>query len=567
MKKCVKINIRVINKKEFFMNENPGETPNPLNNNPDNMPNDEPLDANPSEPLGDVTEPEEIIESTSVEESETSAEERPVSEGINEPKTDNEPADKPESVSIAVEEFVDEQIAEQSKPSEPEAVEAKAEQVEVTSETPKPVAAPVVNTRVESLDPTGRPMEKPAEVASEVKPRKNKRGLVFMILGCIFLLGAVAAIVAAVMLSQKKSDPVAAAMQKIMSGNSPKNVAIDGDINILINDTSSPIKRINIDLDSDTVVGSMINTSSAVLNITDQSDKDYSVEFEEIYVSDEDLYFKINKATELIEEDHFFDLFAPQSTDSKCIADESGETKCETEATDCIDADGTDCIVEDENVSTAGGYNIINDSMTGVLVNLVEAADGKWIRISSDVLKQSSGIYMNSGSSITCVTDLVNDVNKNSNSAIEIYNKYPFINSTDKNVIIASKQNPIFQISLDSKNFTNYLNAIQNTELARSLNDCMGWGNNAAVTENDVSVVVNNMPDIYAEVDNNDNFTRLYLESDINNGAANVTIDLGFSYPTNVNVSEPVEYTNYEDLIQTLFTGIYDNTSNPVPAN
>ena len=78
------------------MNENPGETPNPLNNNPDNMPNDEPLDANPSEPLGDVTEPEEIIESTSVEESETSAEERPVSEGIDEPKIDNEPADKPD---------------------------------------------------------------------------------------------------------------------------------------------------------------------------------------------------------------------------------------------------------------------------------------------------------------------------------------------------------------------------------------------------------------------------------------------------------------------------------------
>ena len=514
------------------MNENPGETPNPLNNNSEPMPSEEPLDANPSEPLQDVNEPEEIIESVSVSKTESDTE-------------------KPEAVKIAVEEHTENQVSDPT----PERVEIKEEQIEVSTEAP----APETNTTVESLDPTGRTMEKPSDALNETAPRKSKKGVIFAILGCIFLLGAIAAIVAAMMLTQKKTDPVFAAMQKIMSGNAPKNIAIDGDINILINNSSSPVKRINVDLDSDTVVGSMINTSSAVLTITDQSNNDYSAKFEEIYVSNDDLYFKISGASELLQDEFFLNLFTPTSSTTNCVADESGMTNCNVEVTDCVNDDGTDCIVVDGQAISSSNYNATSNTMTKMLVGLVEAADGKWIRISSDVLKQAGGAYVDTGSNISCITNLVSDVNKNSNSAIEIYNKYPFINSTDKNVIISKKQNPIFQVSVDSKNFTEYLNAIQNTELARSLNDCMGWSNNAAVTESDVSAIVQQMPNIYAEVDSDNNFTRLYLESDINNGVATATIDLGFSYPTNVNVSEPVEYTNYEDLIQSLFSGIYDN--------
>ena len=303
------------------------------------------------------------------------------------------------------------------------------------------------------------------------------------------------------------------------------------------------------------VVGSMINSSSAILNITDQEDNDYSVEFDEIYATSGDLYFRIDGVGSLLEDSNFLDLFTGNTT-TNCVDDGDGMTNCEPTVVDCADANETDCIVVDGEVTST---DTLSSGITDMIAGIVKAADKLWIRISTDVFDSTVKGYVDSTSSVTCVTDLISDVNKNSNSAIEIYNKYPFIKSTDKNVVISSKNNPVYQISIDSKNFTEYLNAIQNTELAKTLNKCMGWNNNAAVTESDVNKIVSKMPKIYAEVNSNKDFTRLYLESDINNGVASATIDLGLSYPTNVNVSEPVEYTNYEDFIRTLFSGIYSN--------
>ena len=375
------------------------------------------------------------------------------------------------------------------------------------------------NTTVESLDPTGRPMEQPTQVVEP--PKQKKTGLIIaIIVGLVVLIGGVTAAVVIAM-NMKKDDAVLAAMQKIMSGEAPKNVAIDGDINLLSNNPDSPIKRINIDLDSDTVVGSMINTSSAVVTLTDQSDKDYSARVDEIYAAHGDVFFKVEGVTALLEDSNLLNVMMGDTTGS-------------------------------DDATT------MNNQIMNTIVGVIEAADGVWLRVSLDDLQMTNSSGLLGSSNISCITDLVSDVNKNSNSAAEMYNKYPFITSTDKDIIVTAKQNPIYQISVDSKNFTNYVNAMQNTELAKSLYSCMGWNDNADVTEEDVEKVINAMPKVYAEVDHENNFTRLYLESDLNNGAANATIDLGISYPTNVNVTEPVEYTNYADFIQTLFTSMYN---------
>ena len=91
------------------------------------------------------------------------------------------------------------------------------------------------------------------------------------------------------------------------------------------------------------------------------------------------------------------------------------------------------------------------------------------------------------------------------------------------------------------------------------------------------------MPRTYVEVDHENNFTRLFMESEVGSTAddcdcpsdanclvecpssdnsISITIDLGFSYPTNINVSEPVKYTDFKDVIQTIFTGIFENVQN-----
>ncbi|MBQ3433386.1 hypothetical protein IJG22_03800, partial [Candidatus Saccharibacteria bacterium] len=120
-----------------------------------------------------------------------------------------------------------------------------------TTEPAAPTSAPV-----ESLDPTGRPMEQNVATAEPVK--KSKAGIIAAIVaGCVLLIGGIIAAII-IMMGANKGDAVAAAMQKIMNGEAPKNVAIDGTIDILLNNENIPFKRININLDSDIMVGSMI---------------------------------------------------------------------------------------------------------------------------------------------------------------------------------------------------------------------------------------------------------------------------------------------------------------------
>lgn len=434
-------------------------------------------------------------------------------------------------------------------------------------EEPTPVSDspvnPVVNetaapaepnaTPVESLDPTGRAMEQKTEPVQP--PKKSKMGMIIGVaVACLLLVGGIVA--AIVMMNLNKTDAVAAAMQKIMSGEAPNKVAIDGDINILLNDDTAPIKRVNINLDSDIMVGSMINTSSAVLSFTDRNDKDYSMKFEEIYAANGDLFFRLTDAKKAIEESGILNLTNNPTPTTNCIEDESGATNCETPiiTTDCA-AEGAaeDCITTETGSEVVETSPLINNA----LVSVIEALDGVYLRVSADEMNLLKN--QNAGNSdISCVTDLVSNLDKNTNSAIQLYNKYPFVQSSNEKIPVASKQNPIYQIWLDSEAFTNYVNEMQNTEIAKALYSCLKWDNKATITNEDVMEITNEMPAIYAEVNENNEFTRLYLETDINDGAATATIDLGFSYPNNINVSEPVEYKDFAEHIQTIFKSMYN---------
>ena len=377
------------------------------------------------------------------------------------------------------------------------------------SAAPVETMAEVREIAVDSLDPTGRPMAQ--TVVVQEPPKKKKTGLVVaIVLALLVLIGGITAAVVVAMNALKKPDVVAMAMQKIMAGEAPKNVTIDGTIDILVNNPGSSIKRVNVNLDSDVVVGSMINTSSAVLTFTDKYNKDYSVKFDEVYAAQGDLFFKIEGATAALEE--------------------SG---------------------------------ILNTLMNGVeamtdgVLSVVEQVDGAWLRLSNADADTLNAVQLDT-STISCVTDLVSGINKNSNSAAELYGKYPFIASTTDGVIIASRQNPVYLVGIDSENFTEFVNSIRNTEMSSELYNCLGLRDNVNITEEDIVELIEAMPDVYAEVDSENNFTRLYLETDVNDGAATAVIDLNLSYPTNVTVSEPVEYTDFSDVIQTIMTTMFN---------
>lgn len=427
----------------------------------------------------------------------------------------------------------------------------------VTSEEPAAPTEPVP-----PISPIDRPMEKAAP--AEVKPKKKKTGLIAGIIAvvAVLLIGGIAAAVAVIMLN--KTDPVTAAMNKIMAGNAPANVAIDGDINIAINDEFSPISNVKIALNSKMIASSAINNSVANVTATIRNVGDFNIEFDEVYAGNGDLYFKIDGATSAIENSGILYLLnlANQvpgvvdcGEDAVCQTTEIKELTC-TESEECnlTEIDDTELNVLD------GGQNVLDEDTIAYfasLIDIVEVIDGEWLKVSVNELNMLSG-GMTAGSDISCITNLVSDINTNSNSAAELYSKYPFISSTNENVRLASKNYPIYQVTIDSEKFANFVNSIQNSEMTANLYSCLGWTDNVSVSDDDVAEIVSAMPKIYAEVDGDNNFTRLYLTSDLNDGEATVTTDLGFSYPTNVNVAEPEEYQNFSDVIQEIMSSMYN---------
>lgn len=425
-----------------------------------------------------------------------------------------------------------------------------------------PVTSATPVEPVQPISPTDRPMEKAAPV--EVEPKKKKTGLIAGIIAAIavLLIGGIA--VAVAMMTLNKTDPVIAAMNKIMTGNAPANVAIDGDIDIAINDDSSPISNVKIALNSKMVASSAINNSVANMTATVRNVGDFNIEFDEVYAGNGDLYFKIDGATSAIEGSGILYLLnlANQmpdvvdcGEDAVCQTTEIEELAC-TEGEECslTEIDDTELNVLD------GGQNMLDSdtiSYFASLIDVVEVIDGEWLKISVNELNMLSG-GMAADSNISCITNLVSDINTNSNSAAELYSKYPFISSTSENVQLASKNYPVYQVTIDSENFANFVSSIQNSEMTANLYSCLGWTDNVGVSTDDVAEIVSEMPKIYAEVDGDNNFTRLYLVSDLNDGEAMVTTDLSFSYPTNVNVTEPEEYQDFSNVIQKIMSSIYN---------
>lgn len=476
------------------MNDNPGDTPNPLNPGQDIKPSPQPSPAQPAQP----TQPTQTIQ-------------------------DVQPA------------------------------------------SPAPATAPVADVDggplVESLDPTGRPMQKAAETTEAPKKKKKVGLIVGIIIAAVVLIGGGIA-AALIIMNMNKTDAVSAAMNKLMSGDGPENVVADGTIDILPNDANSPFSRVSIALNSGVIMGSNINTSSAVVTIVDSSNNNYSVEFDEVYAANGDLYLKVDGATAMLE-----DLQNLIISQSYPLEDPYILEDCATDDTDCIELRDTKC-AEDENGAMVcdvvdveeidANEDLISggDLLSGGLLDVIETIDGEWIKISTeDMGLLTDGLT--SQSNFSCISNLVNDINKNSNSAIELYNKYPFYSSTSENLVVASKNNPIYKLVINADNFANFVNSINNSVLSSDIYTCLNLDDNVSMTSEDIAEIVKQLPEMYVEIDANNNFTRFYTKTETEEGAE-VIIDLSFTYPSNINVSEPVEYVDFMDIMQEIMLSMFD---------
>ena len=112
-----------------------------------------------------------------------------------------------------------------------------------------------------NLDPTNRPMEKASVITQPPKRNRKKTGLIIgMVVSLFIAVGCGVAAVLIFMNNGNKEDPVAMAMSRVVNGEAPKNVGIDGTINIEVEDQTSSISDLEISLKGEMNAVSMMNS-------------------------------------------------------------------------------------------------------------------------------------------------------------------------------------------------------------------------------------------------------------------------------------------------------------------
>lgn len=483
-----------------------GETPNPLN---PNLHEPEALDANPSEPLAVV---EEAIEKAEPVVSEPAVEpvvEESVAETVVEEPVVSEPVVEEPVMTTTVEESVATAVAE--------------EPVEET--VSKPAAA----------DPLSRPMEKaPVIVAPTAEPKKKRKWPIAAAIICLFI--AVCCGVTAVLLTLNKNsgDAVTMAINRLINGETPSNVAIDGKINFKVNDITSPISEVNIELDMESVYSSMINSSVANVTVATRNGGDATFEFDEVYGANGDLYFKVDGATEALQ---------------KIIDNIEYANPTVGEGANCANDLADNCLETIEEETSAA-------ETLSLFMGVTTMLDGEWIRVSVDEIIEMSNKATES-SDTSCLIDFMSSIKNNSHRVTGVYKNNQFIISDSENLPIARKNNPLYKVSIDDKKFISFVDDMQNIDLTKDLYACLGY-ENESVNNDNVAEDLKNLPDLYVEIDGNYNFTRLYLQTKTDDGGIEITADLDFNYPTNINVSEPVEYRDFSEVIQEIFSSLYE---------
>lgn len=536
------------------MEEKPEGTPNPLNPNTESAM----LDANPSEPMGatDSTTIDEILgeAATPVETAAPTEKATPIeitTEKVNPVETAAPAAltvnvpPRPANPARPVDPMIPVRPA--TEMPQPEMSRPVVETPQPTPEVPQPItetfqpaaeAQPMgVVTNMDgtvpaqNIDPMSRPMQKAVEQLPP-KPKKKKTGLIIGMIISLFVAIGCGVAAALIFANSNKTDPVMAAVDKLMSGGAPTNASFDGTIDLDITDASSPFTDVKIILRGDAVLKSMINSSQATLNANLKNGGSFSVDISEVYAANGDLYLKIEGITNALDSQH-----ALSSTLT------SGDDEYYEEV---------DCLVED-GCSTGAETA---ESLAATL-EILEVIDGEWVRIPTSSVGTVVPSLTTTESDLTCWVNLAKDAGGNSNSISSIYGKNPFITSTSENLSVVSEKNPIYRVLINGEKLTGFLNEAQNLSVMDNFASCLGY-ENGITSENAIEKSLQSLPEVYVEIDEEHNFTRLYIKSTSRGDSTKVTVDLNFTFPANVNVPEPVEYTEIETLLQEIVIKMYE---------
>lgn len=427
---------------------------------------------------------------------------------------------------------------------------APATQPIAATTQPVATAQPVAPTQTQPATSVSVGEQLSAELAKEdlkasdsvVEPKKKSKKGVVIALVILLLLAAIGGAVAAILILKPfgGKDAVPAAISKLFSSDRPKNVAASGKITATFGD-SSDVASLDVDFTSGLNTVSTEQYASATVTATFADESTFQFDANEIHVANGDLYLKVSGIAEALN-----NYQSQTLEETNCLEDESGMTNCEaTEYIDCIDETGEGCVVASPSESILD------------FIGVFEVIDNEWIHISSTSFSTITDT-VSLDSPAQCLIEAAGNLGEYASNLSTIYKDNPFVTYSTDNLKIAQKKNPLYLLSFDANMLAGFVNAMPTSGFMNEMLACMdGEATNKDVTVADMEKIIAKLPVIYVEIDDQDNFTRVYLKGDSEDGSSTGIADISLSYPSAITVDEPEEYLELNSILAQLFSGFY----------
>ena len=354
------------------------------------------------------------------------------------------------------------------------------------------------------------------EKAGPKKPRVWVGILIGIVIAAI--IAGVATVLALTLL--KPVDAVPAAVSKLISENRPKYLALKGEVDIINNNSATEPAKMVIDFDSAFDSKTLGNFVTAEVTATLKDGSKFEFVADEVRTDDGDLYLRLDGVSDGIKK-----LYG---TVTNCA---EGDTNCTTGA-----------------ISTS----------TQMLNSAFEVIDGEWVRIPGSDFSVTNNL-IEVDNTAQCMIGALGNLSSYNGDIAALYQANPFVNYSTDNIGIAKKSNTLYHLTLNEQTLTNFVNSMRGNGFKNELIACMGGkATNQDLTVAEVTEIAKQFPDVYAEIDGQNNFTRVYLTATSEDGMMRATADLDLIYPTSINLEIPTDYMDVNLVIQkglSAFTG------------
>ena len=416
-----------------------------------------------------------------------------------------------------------------------------------------------VNQNINQITEQNNLVAKDSIVEPAGKGKNKKHWLVIGAITLVIIAIICGATAIAIAVLTNNEDRVTKAVDKLLTGQAPSIIGVNGKITgaTKMNDgveTLLPVSNPSVEIKFDGTfdLKSSMNKVEAEAKVSYSDDKDnqISIKVNELTNKDGNTFFKISGVSDL-----FNRLTSASYTDTSSTDDDDDDMYSGDYATDCSSSDETDCIT-----STNTSTNILGAYGSG----LFDAVEDEWILISGDFAEAMSEATVFDNTS-TC---LINAFGTLPEYAKDIANKYkanPFITYSTDNLKISKRKNNLYKLGFDSAKLSAFVNSLSNNGFINELNACTGsMATNTDTDSTSLDQTFSEFPDVYVEIDENYNFTRVYFDATANvNGVSSTTTnaDINIIYPTELKITDPTDYVDMSTLLYGAMTNVLLNSS------